>query len=76
MDLDVIGLTKEEITAVFYADLKKFKQIDAAKKMSISQSSFNRELNSAHNKIVDALFNVKVIQFGDVPNFKLKTDQK
>ena len=76
IDLEIIELTKEEITAIFYADLQQLKQIEAAEKMGISQASFSRELNLAHKKIADALFNVKAIQFGDEPFFKSESDNQ
>ncbi len=62
-DLEQVILTKEEITALYYADFLAKKQQDAAKKMGISQPSFSRELDSAHSKIADAFFRTKSILF-------------
>jgi len=62
-DLEQVTLTKEEITALYYADFLAKKQHDAAKKMGISQPSFSRELDSAHSKIADAFFRTKSILF-------------
>ncbi len=61
--LEITILTKEEITAIYYADLKGLKQNDAAEKMGISQASFSRDLNIAHQKIANALFHEHAIQF-------------
>jgi len=63
VDLEIIHLTIEEITAIYYADFLELKQTEAAEKMGISQASFSRELALAHRKISDALFNTKAIQF-------------
>lgn len=65
--LKVTTLTKEEITAIYYADLVGLKQNDAAEKMGISQASFSRDLNVAHKKIADALFHEHAIQFEAEP---------
>ncbi|MHA1223198.1 MAG: DUF134 domain-containing protein [Candidatus Heimdallarchaeaceae archaeon] len=60
-------LTKEEITALYYADLKGLKQNDAAERMGISQSSFSRDLNEAHKKVAYALFHGEAILFETEP---------
>ena len=62
-DLEKIELTKEEITALHYADFLGLKQLKAAEKMGISQASFSRDLASAHRKIAQAFFDVKAILF-------------
>ncbi len=66
--IDVQILTKEEITAIYYADYIGIKQTEAAEKMSISQPSFSRELNTAHKKIADAIFQGKALQFASWPS--------
>lgn len=63
MNLEILELSKEELTALYYADYEGLKQIDAAKKMGISQASFSRELNRARKKIVQALFESKGLLF-------------
>lgn len=62
-DLKKIKLSKEEITALHYADFQGLKQQEAAQKMGISQASFSRELSSAHQKVADAFFSIKAILF-------------
>lgn len=62
-DLETIYISKEELTALFYADYQQLKQLEAAKKMGISQSSFSRELASAHKKIAEAFRHNKALQF-------------
>ncbi|MCE7741593.1 MAG: DUF134 domain-containing protein [Candidatus Heimdallarchaeota archaeon] len=62
-DLEQVKLTKEEITALHYADFLGLKQQEAAEKMGISQASFSRDLASAHHKVAQAFFDVKAILF-------------
>ena len=66
-NLEITTLTKEEITAIYYADLIGLKQNEAAEKMGISQASFSRDLNIAHKKIASALFQEHAIQFESEP---------
>jgi predicted DNA-binding protein (UPF0251 family) len=63
VDLETVNLTSEEMTALYYSDYLQLKQVDAAKKMGISQASFSRDISLAHKKISDALINTKAIQF-------------
>ena len=65
-DLELLILTKEEITALYYADFLKLKQNEAAAKMGISQASFSRELSTAHSKIATAFFDTKAILFEEL----------
>ncbi len=67
-DLEIIYISKEELTALFYADYKQLKQQEAAEKMGISQSSFSRELTSAHKKIAVAFSCNKALQFAMGPS--------
>ncbi|MHA1200287.1 MAG: DUF134 domain-containing protein [Candidatus Heimdallarchaeaceae archaeon] len=62
-DLEQIKLSKEEITAIHYADYLGLKQQDAAERMGISQASFSRDLASAHQKVAQAFFDIKAILF-------------
>ena len=62
MDLKEVELTVEEFEAVRLNDLKKMKQIMVAKKMKISQPTLHRLLQSAHEKIAEALVNGKAIK--------------
>ena len=61
-DLEGVYLTVDEFEAVRLADVEKLKQVDAAKKMKISRSTFSRIVNAAHEKIGDALVNIKAIK--------------
>ena len=56
VNLEVISLSKEELTALYYADYMGVIQKLSAKKMAISQATFSRELSSARRKIAEALF--------------------
>lgn len=49
------NLTLDELEAIRLADMEGQAQIQAAKKMKISQSTFQRILTAAHKKIAEAL---------------------
>lgn len=60
--LEVVELTKEELEALRLKNAKDLDQIECAKMMQTSQSTFQRILSSAYKKITDALINGKAIQ--------------
>lgn len=60
--LEEVDLTVDELEAVRLADFKDFDQNQAAKKMKISQSTFQRILTSARKKIAEALVLGKAIK--------------
>jgi len=60
--LDEVELTVEEFEAVRLNDLEKMKQVEVAEKMGISQPTLHRLLQSAHEKIADALTKGKAIR--------------
>ena len=60
--LKSVRLTLDEFEAVRLADLDEMKQVDAAKRLKISRSTFSRIVASAHNKIADGLVNIKAIR--------------
>ncbi len=60
--LENIHLSREEIEAIKLHDLLCMDQIQASKKMQISQSTFHRTLVSGRKKIADALINIKAIR--------------
>lgn len=68
------NLTLDELEAIRLADLKGLEQIIAARKMKISQSTFQRILKNAHKKIAQALVKGRAIKVegGEVimPRFK------
>ena len=53
--IDIVALTVDEFEAIRLVDYENMEQIDAAKKMNISQPTLHRLLNSAHKKIAEAL---------------------
>ena len=61
-DLEIIELTFDEIECVRLSEIKELSQVDAAKKMKIHQSTFQRSLARARKKIADALINGKAIK--------------
>jgi len=61
-ELEGVLLGLDEFEAVRLADVEGLKQEDAAKKMRVSRPTFSRIITSAHQKIGDALINVKAIR--------------
>ena len=60
--VEIIELTAEELESFRLRHDKKMEQIQAAKKMNTSQSTYQRILYSAYEKICDALINGKAIK--------------
>jgi predicted DNA-binding protein (UPF0251 family) len=60
--LEVVNLTLEEVEALRLKNIKGLDQIECAKKMNTSQSTFQRILSSAYKKISDAIINGKAIK--------------
>jgi predicted DNA-binding protein (UPF0251 family) len=61
--LAVVELRLDELEAIRLADLEGFYQEQAAEKMGISRATFGRVLDSAHQKVADALLNGKMLTF-------------
>ena len=61
-NLDTVCVTVDEYEAIRLADYEKLKHEDAAKQMNISRPTFTRLLESAHNKISDAIVNGKAVR--------------
>lgn len=61
-DLEVVDVTKEELEAYRLRHIEKKDQKKAARKMKTSQSTYQRILYSAYEKIADALVNGKGIK--------------
>ena len=61
-NLEITELTFDEIECVRLSEIKELSQVDAAKKMKIHQSTFQRSLAKARKKIADALINGKAIK--------------
>ena len=60
--LELVELTKEEAEALRLKNIKDLDQIEAAKKMNTSQSTFQRILSSAYRKISKAIIEGKAIK--------------
>lgn len=60
--LQEVELGVDELEAIRLCDLNDCNQIKAAKKMKISQSTFQRVLSSARRKIAEALIEGKAIK--------------
>ena len=60
--LEVVELTAEEVEALRLKNIKDLDQIECAKLMRTSQSTFQRILSSAYKKITEALIKGKAIK--------------
>ena len=60
--LEVVELTREEAEALRLKNIKDLDQIEAAKKMKTSQSTFKRIISSAYKKISKAIIEGKAIK--------------
>lgn len=60
--LDVVDLTHEEWESLRLKNVEKLSQIESAEKMGTSQSTFQRLLSSAYEKISLALVEGKAIE--------------
>jgi len=60
--LEVIELTAEETEALRLRNIKELDQVECAKLMNTSQSTFQRILSSAYKKITESLINGKAIR--------------
>lgn len=61
-DLEEVSLTLDELETLRLSNLEKLSQLDAAAKMQVHQSTFQRTLARAREKITDALVNGKAIK--------------
>jgi predicted DNA-binding protein (UPF0251 family) len=61
-ELEGVSLAVDEFEAIRLKDLELLEQERAATAMNISQPTFHRILESAHNKVADALVNGKAIR--------------
>lgn len=61
-ELDVILLSPEEAEALRLKNIEELEQTEAAEKMGISQSTFQRLLSSAHKKMSEALIYGKALK--------------
>jgi len=62
IDLEEVVLTVDEFEAIRLKDAEGMNEVDAAKKMKISQPTFNRMINQARKKLAEALVNGKAIK--------------
>ncbi len=61
-ELEEVGLTLEELETLRLSNLENLSQADSADQMQIHQSTFQRTLSRAREKITDALVNGKAIK--------------
>lgn len=61
-DLLEVSLTAEDLETLRLRYMEGLSQNEAADKMDISQSQYQRDLLSVHKKITDALINGKAIK--------------
>ncbi|HUT42955.1 MAG TPA: DUF134 domain-containing protein [Desulfobacterales bacterium] len=60
--LEEVDLGIDELEALRLCDYKNLEQTEAAKKMKISQSTFQRILTSAQKKVAESLIEGKAIK--------------
>jgi len=60
--LEVVELTREEMEALRLKNIKGLGQVECAQKMKTSQSTFQRILSSAYQKVSEALVQGKAIR--------------
>lgn len=63
--LEIVEILPDEIEAIRLKNIENINQEECAKKMNISQSTFQRILSSAYHKISEALINgnaIKIIE--------------
>lgn len=61
-ELEEVTLSFEEIESLKLKDFEELEEIIAAKKMNISQPTFNRTIKSARKKIAEAIISGKAIK--------------
>ena len=61
-ELEVVELTAEEVEALRLRNIKDLDQVECAKLMKTSQSTFQRILSSAYKKITEAIIEGKAIR--------------
>ncbi len=60
--LEEVELTTDELESLRLCDFQGVEQVNAAARMSISQSTLQRTLSSARRKVAEALVNGKAIK--------------
>jgi uncharacterized protein len=61
-ELEEVTLSFEEIESLKLKDFEELEETVAAKKMNISQPTFNRTIKSARKKIAEAIISGKAIK--------------
>ena len=61
-ELEINILELDELEAIHLCDFEELPQIDAAKRMNISDSTLQRLLYSGRKKMADAIYSSKAIQ--------------
>lgn len=61
-DLKEVDLSHDELEALRLHDIGDCNQTNCAKKMGVSQSTFQRILSLAHRKVAEALVNGRAIK--------------
>jgi len=72
--IEEVQLLVEEAEAIRLKDLKGLEQEECAQRMSISRTTFSRVLDSARQKIADALLNGKAIRI-EGGNFEMAVNR-
>jgi len=63
-ELEEVVILPDELEALKLHDIDGLEQIEASKKMGISQPTFARTLDSVYKKLADGIINGKAIKIG------------
>lgn len=75
-NLEINILELDELEAIHLCDYESLAQLDAAKKMNISDSTLQRLLYSGRKKIADALYASKAIQINTPESIKFLNEHQ
>ena len=70
--LEEVVVTVEEAEALRLSDYDGLSQLEAAECMKVSRATYQRVLQSVHQKIADAMFNGKAIRI-DGGNYEIRS---
>ena len=62
VDLEMVELSIEEVEALRLKNIKNYDQVECARQMKTSQTTFQRILTSVYKKLSDSIVNGKAIK--------------
>jgi len=70
--LDEVAITKEELETLRLRFIEKLEQVDAAKRMGISRSQYQRDITAAMKKITKCIIEGKALRIVDYLDLQRK----